>query len=106
MRLVLPGVRTDFALSERYVYRAEPPLDLPIHLLLGDHDPYVEAERAAGWSWESTQPLRRHRYPGDHFFLNVHQRSIAALLADTAAQALADPVTGRGWSATESKPTS
>jgi medium-chain acyl-[acyl-carrier-protein] hydrolase len=84
-------VRADFALSERYVYRAEPPLDLPIHLLLGEQDPFVEAERAAGWAWETSRPLREHRYPGDHFFLNDHQQAIATLIADTAARAAADP---------------
>lgn len=87
MQLVLPGVRADFALSECYVYRAEPPLDLPIHVLTGEDDPFVEPERAAGWSQESSQPVRRHVYPGDHFFLNDHQQSIATLLAEAAALA-------------------
>ena len=99
MELVLPGLRADFALNERYTYRAEPPLDLPIHLLLGDADPYVESGRADGWAWETSQPVQRRCYPGDHFFLYAHQQSIAALLADTAAQA-APSTTGHGWSAT------
>ncbi|HEX8768708.1 MAG TPA: alpha/beta fold hydrolase, partial [Jatrophihabitans sp.] len=86
MELVLPGIRADFALHECYTYRAEPPLDLPIHVLLGDADPYVEAERAAGWAWETSQPVQQHCYPGHHFFLYDHQRSIATLLAHTAAQ--------------------
>lgn len=101
MELVLPGLRADFALNERYVYRPEPPLDLPIHLLLGEKDPYVEAERTAGWSLESSQPVQRRLYPGDHFFLNAHRQSIAALLADATAKDIADPRTGRGWPATQ-----
>ncbi|MEO7261298.1 MAG: alpha/beta fold hydrolase [Jatrophihabitantaceae bacterium] len=105
MQLLIPGLRADFTLSECYVYRAEPPLDLPIHLLLGDQDPYVEADRAAGWSRESSQPVCQHLYPGGHFFLDAHRQSIVTLLADTAAKAAADPVTGGGCLATEPRPT-
>jgi len=86
MELVLPGLRADFALNECYVYRAEPPLKQPIHLLLGDADPYVEEDRAAGWAWETSRPVQRHCYPGDHFFLYEHQQSIATLLAETVTQ--------------------
>ena len=53
MALLSPGLRADFALSERYVYRPQPPLDVPLHLLRGEDDPYVDARRAAGWSLES-----------------------------------------------------
>jgi len=100
MELLLPGLRADFALHECYSYRAEPPLDLPIHVLLGDADPYVEADRAAGWSWETSQPLRRHCYPGDHFFLYPHQRSITVLLAEAAAPSM----TGHGWPGPDARP--
>lgn len=86
MELVLPGLRADFALNERYTYRPEPPLDLPISVLLGDADPYAAVDRAAGWARETSQPVQRHCYPGDHFFLYDHQQSIAALLAETAEQ--------------------
>jgi medium-chain acyl-[acyl-carrier-protein] hydrolase len=104
MQLVLPGLRADFALNECYVYRPEPPLDLPIHLLLGDQDPYVEASRAAGWSLETTQPVRQHLFAGDHFFLDPHRHRIAALLADTAANEAANPPAGGGSPATEPRP--
>jgi medium-chain acyl-[acyl-carrier-protein] hydrolase len=83
MELLLPGIRADFALSETYVYRAEAPLDLPIHVLRGDEDPFVEAPRAAGWSRESSRPPHEHVYAGDHFFIRPHQAAIAALLAAT-----------------------
>lgn len=96
MQLVLPGVRADFALSERYVYRPEAPLDLPISVLLGEADEFVEPERAAGWAAESSRPITVHRFPGDHFFLNDHQQAIADLIADSAAQAVAGGRPGPG----------
>jgi medium-chain acyl-[acyl-carrier-protein] hydrolase len=88
MELVLPGIRADFALSERYAYRPEPPLDLPISVLIGDSDEYVVPERAAGWAAETSHPTPVHRFPGDHFFLHEHRQAIAALIADGAAPAV------------------
>ncbi len=91
MELVLPAIRADFALSERYAYRPEPPLELPISVLLGDADEYVVPERAAGWAAETSYPITEHRFAGDHFFLNEHRQAIAALIADSVAP----PVPGR-----------
>jgi medium-chain acyl-[acyl-carrier-protein] hydrolase len=88
MELVLPGIRADFAVNERYVYRPEPPLDLPISVFLGESDEYVKPERAAGWALETTRQITVHRFPGDHFFLNDHRQAIATLIADSAAQAV------------------
>lgn len=85
MQLVLPGVRADFALSEQYRYRPEPPLDLPISVLLGESDPYVEPERAAGWAAETSGPVTVHRFAGDHFFLDEHRGTIAELIADSVS---------------------
>jgi medium-chain acyl-[acyl-carrier-protein] hydrolase len=89
MELVLPGVRADFALNERYVYRPEPPLDLPIHVLLGESDEFVVLERAAGWARESSLQGSERRFTGDHFFLHPQAKTIAALIAEDAARAVA-----------------
>ncbi len=80
MELLLPGIRADFALSEQYRYRPEPPLELPVQVLLGDADPYVELDRAAGWARETTGPVRQRIFPGDHFFLQPHRAAIAELV--------------------------
>jgi len=80
MELLSPGIRADFGLSELYAYKSEPPLNLPIHALRGDRDPYVEASRVAGWAHESTRPLRVSVFAGDHFFIQPHQTDIAALV--------------------------
>jgi surfactin synthase thioesterase subunit len=91
MELLSPGIRADFALSERYAYRPEPPLDLPIHVLRGDRDPYVEADRAVGWALETTRPLREYVYRGDHFFIQPHETDIAALVVAEFAGERANP---------------
>lgn len=91
MELLLPGIRADFTLSERYVYRAEPPLDLPIHVLRGDQDSHVEATRAADWGQETTWPPRTRVYPGDHFFIAPHDADIAGLVVAELSGQRANP---------------
>jgi surfactin synthase thioesterase subunit len=83
---VLPGVRADFALSECYRYRPEAPLDVPIHLLRSDRDPYVSAAGAAGWARESSVPLCEYVYAGDHFFIQEHRDSVIGLLKAGCAE--------------------
>jgi medium-chain acyl-[acyl-carrier-protein] hydrolase len=92
MGLLLPGIRADFALAERYVYTAAPPLDIPIHVLLGDQDPYADRGRAVGWDRESSRPVRRHVFAGDHFFIQPHQAEITARLADAARAAAGESI--------------
>ncbi len=80
MELILPGVRADFALSERYAYRQGPPLEVPVHVLLGDGDEHVDPERAAGWARECVTEPRWHVFPGGHFFLTDHLPEIIDLM--------------------------
>jgi medium-chain acyl-[acyl-carrier-protein] hydrolase len=91
MDLLLPGIRADFAMSELYHYRAEPPLELPIQVLCGLDDPYVEVDRAAGWARETTWPLRERTYPGDHFFIHPCRAEIASLVVAELGRARANP---------------
>lgn len=81
MELLYPALQADFGMAEHYEYREEPPLDVPIHALYGDADPYVEYERVRGWAHETTRPLSVHGFDGDHFFLFPHQEAITALVA-------------------------
>lgn len=80
MDLLLPALRADFGLNEHYQYRPEAPLEVPIRIVRGDADPYVEGDRAAGWALETTVPVTEHVYPGDHFFIYPHRAAIAKLV--------------------------
>jgi medium-chain acyl-[acyl-carrier-protein] hydrolase len=84
MELLLPGIRADFTLAERYTYTPEPPLDVPIHVLLGDRDGFVDIARAEGWARESTRRLSLQVFPGGHFFVEAHRVAIAAAIAGSA----------------------
>jgi medium-chain acyl-[acyl-carrier-protein] hydrolase len=89
MELLLPGIRANFGLSERYAYRPEPPLELPIRVLRGDADPIVDHDSAAGWARETNRSLPERVFPGDHFFLQQHEPEIARLVAAEFAAGLA-----------------
>lgn len=76
-----PQVRADFKAVETHRYRAEPPLPLPITVLLGDADD-VTGEAARAWARETTHPLHCETWSGGHFFLFQHGPRLRSRLAD------------------------
>jgi len=80
LELVLPSLRADFTLMERYAYQPAPPLAVPITLLNGAADPWVSADSLAAWRTQSTYPLQSHTLPGGHFYLPGAAQQIRALL--------------------------
>jgi surfactin synthase thioesterase subunit len=89
--LMLPAVRADFALSNRYTCPARAPLDMPITAIGGRSDPYVTAAQLAGWAAHSTRPLQLEFRPGDHYFIATDRthlvQRVTSLLAPWAARA-------------------
>lgn len=95
MELLAPGLRADFAISANYVYRGEPPLGLPIHVLGDEHgDVLVEAERARAWQAETTSEFRYHRFEGGHFFIDKHPEGVTAVVAEALGLARAGATSG------------
>ncbi|MFI0483408.1 thioesterase II family protein [Actinomadura sp. 9N215] len=77
--LVLPYVRNDFALLEKYVHRAAGTrLTVPITAIIGDADPHVSAEQAAGWADVTDGPFAMTTLPGDHFYLTERAHDVMA----------------------------
>jgi medium-chain acyl-[acyl-carrier-protein] hydrolase len=71
VQLMLPLVRADFELDETYVYRAEPPLDVPLSAYGGLEDPDVTREHLESWCEQTTASFDLIMFPGDHFFLHT-----------------------------------
>lgn len=67
--LMLPTLRADFTAFERYVCTDEEPLDVDIHALLGQSDPYYSAQDLAGWERHTRQQFTLTLVEGGHFFL-------------------------------------
>ena len=86
MALMLPSIRADFGLGERYVYRLQPPLGLPIAVYAGKDDAQLSAATLQGWDKETTEHCHTRWFNGGHFFLHTERDAVlAALREDLAA---------------------
>ncbi|MFF8725805.1 thioesterase II family protein [Streptomyces sp. NPDC015171] len=83
--VLLPMIRADFDLIERYAYAPGPPLDCPVLAWCGDADPEVRPADMARWGEQTTGPFELTVLPGGHFFLTDHHRQIVKSVLRTAA---------------------
>jgi medium-chain acyl-[acyl-carrier-protein] hydrolase len=74
--LLLPTLRADFAAFERYQYRPQPPLDIDIHAIVGQDDPYVPASVLQGWKQQTTGEFALRSFAGGHFFLRESDKVV------------------------------
>lgn len=81
--LVLPILRSDFAVCETYRYRPAEPLPCPISAFGGLEDAEVPRSRLEAWREQTNREFKLRMFPGDHFYLN-HSRLM--LLRAVAAE--------------------
>ncbi|WP_051367633.1 thioesterase II family protein [Hamadaea tsunoensis] len=84
----LPLLRADFALTEQYEHRLGPPMDLPITVFGGTHDPMVAAGELEHWARYTTEAFGVRLMSGGHFFLHDHPEQMLALVYDALARQL------------------
>jgi medium-chain acyl-[acyl-carrier-protein] hydrolase len=85
MQLMLPVFRADAELAQTYIYRSEPPLDVPISAYGGLEDPDCTRKELEGWRDQTSAPFKLQIFPGDYFFLH----SAKPLLLRAISQELA-----------------
>jgi len=68
-------MRADFTLLDRYRYRDEPPLSVPIVAFRGEDDPVEPEPDLRAWSEHTSASFDFVTIPGGHFFLR-ESRSI------------------------------
>jgi medium-chain acyl-[acyl-carrier-protein] hydrolase len=78
---MLPLLRADFAVSQTYACREEPPLDCPITAFGGTQDEEVDRDDLEAWREQTTARFSLHLFPGDHFFLHTFQTELLDLLS-------------------------
>jgi surfactin synthase thioesterase subunit len=86
LRLFLPTLRADLTMIERYVYRSEAPLTVPITAFGGTHDPRADRAQLEAWREQTIDRFDLQMHPGDHFFIRTGRE---ALLVDLSAALLA-----------------
>lgn len=79
---VEPQLRADFAITDTYLYRPAPALDVPLLAFGSADDPSVMAEDLYKWQAETTVSFDAHVFPdGGHFFLDRHAEALVARIA-------------------------
>lgn len=74
--LVLPIIRADFKLVETYAYQEGTPLKCPITVLDGIDDEKTNETDLQAWQKQTTLPLQKFTFSGDHFFLYDHSSQL------------------------------
>ncbi|KRV50590.1 hypothetical protein AQ490_16145 [Wenjunlia vitaminophila] len=95
---LLPTLRADFGVCEGYRYRRQAPLDCPLVVFSGIHDPATPLEDLRGWQAESTRPVRLRQHPGGHFYLLDQPDAVVGALVSEVREALAAGADGAGTS--------
>jgi medium-chain acyl-[acyl-carrier-protein] hydrolase len=86
--LILPALRADFEVLERYEHAHEPPFDFPVHVFGGADDPLVPPQDLAPWAEHTRARCPVHLLPGHHFYLQAQRE---ALLHEVRAALAAPP---------------
>ena len=81
MDLLLPLLRADLALQERYRFRADAPLDFPVCAMAGASDDIVSLAAINDWERQTTRTFSRYLFPGGHFFVRTARDSVLRLIA-------------------------
>ena len=95
LRLLLPIFRADFSVCENWHYRADAPLDVPIHALGGLLDPSVSATHLEGWERQTTAALTVNLFPGDHFYVNGSREQLLDTVSTHLSQYVLKPAPKR-----------
>jgi len=65
--LMLPVIRAEFRMANNYIFKAEPPWDIPVTCFYAREDPYVTREHALGWGRFTNSRLQTYMREGAHF---------------------------------------
>lgn len=96
VKMLLPILRADLALTETYLYRSEPPLDCALSVFGGLQDPHTSREDLLGWRHQTRGEFQLRMLEGDHFFLHTARRRLCdAVCSDLNAEMKRDAAPDR-----------
>ena len=78
-----PILRADCKIADAYSYEPGVPLPLPISILIGREDQFVDCQKIAPWQKETTHQLQVQEFAGGHFFVFQHSKEVAELIHNT-----------------------
>lgn len=80
--LVLPAVRSDYRLIERYAPAGGPPLATAVVALTGTGDESLDVTAVGAWSEATTGRFRLRLFAGGHFYLVAERAAVLAAIAE------------------------
>lgn len=83
MAVVLPALRSDFRMLERWETPAEPPLTVPMTVLGGRVDRRVPLGELAHWRRHAGGAFAARIFEGDHFYLGPARAAVTAVIRDS-----------------------
>jgi medium-chain acyl-[acyl-carrier-protein] hydrolase len=89
--LLLPTIRADFELIQRYEYESEPPLSCAIRAYGGLQDTEVPVAKLKAWQQQTTGTFKMRMFPGDHFYVHTSTDLVDALRRDLLDLMLEQP---------------
>lgn len=95
MQIVLPLIRADLTLCERYRYVPDEPLSCPISAFGGTLDDFVRRADLAGWRAETRAGFDLRMFPGGHFFLDRAKPRLLQAVADELSRIGRPPAVAR-----------
>ncbi|HEX3883789.1 MAG TPA: alpha/beta fold hydrolase [Stellaceae bacterium] len=81
LETILPALRADFAIAERYRFAAGPKLTVPVAAMGGGADPWVSPAALGGWATHAGAGFRLRLFRGGHFYLVEERDAVIAELA-------------------------
>jgi surfactin synthase thioesterase subunit/acyl carrier protein len=87
LQVLLPALRSDFAILETYIYATQARLECPICAFGGREDSKVSHEQLDAWRNQTHGEFKLQLFPGDHFFLHNNRQSLLQAIAQQILQA-------------------
>ncbi|MBB4730414.1 thioesterase II family protein [Xanthomonas arboricola] len=78
--LLLPALRADVEMHEKYKARTDTLLDIPVLMLRGDDDELISGEQLQGWARVTSADARAESLPGRHMYLTERPRELLGML--------------------------
>ena len=82
LRLILPALRADYRIAERYRWSNRPALPVPITVFGGLADPDAPPAALRTWRQHTSATVSVSLYPGGHFFLHDADAGLHHRIAD------------------------
>lgn len=79
--LLLPTLRADVEMHEKYRARSDTPLDLPILMVRGEDDELITHGQLLGWARATSAQAQAESLPGGHMYLTERAGELLELIA-------------------------